>query len=62
MKKLPIFNAVISDEESGMVTISLVDYPATESDFVAFAKEDELVRLPILRKGLSGDWSWRLIC
>lgn len=47
MKKLPIFKALISNKEDKMVTISLVDYPATESDFVAFEKENELVRFSV---------------
>lgn len=47
MKKLPIFKALISNENDKMVTISLVDFPATESDFVAFEKENERVMFSV---------------
>jgi hypothetical protein len=47
MNKLPIFRATIENEECGMFTISLVDYPATESDFLAFKDEKELVRFKV---------------
>lgn len=47
MNKLPIYRAVIDNEEAGMVTISLVDFPATQSDFIAFEKEKELVKFSI---------------
>lgn len=39
MTKLPIYEALISSEDDGIITISLVDEPAVESDFVCFAKE-----------------------
>lgn len=47
MEKLPIYKALISTAEDMMITISLVDYPATESDFVAFAKENQLVKFSV---------------
>lgn len=47
MNKLPIYRAIIDNEEAGMVTISLVDFPATESDFVAFEKEKELKKFSV---------------
>lgn len=47
MNKLPIFRAVIENEECGMFTISLVDFPATESDFMAFNNENELVKFKV---------------
>ena len=47
MNKLPIYRAIIDNEEAGMVTISLVDFPATESDFVAFEKEKELQKFSV---------------
>ena len=47
MDKLPIYRAIINNEEAGMVTISLVDFPATESNFVAFEKEKELLKFSI---------------
>ena len=40
---LPLFEASIEDGDQmaiGMIRISLVDYPAVESDFVKFAKND----------------------
>ena len=33
---IPVYNAIISDEETGMMKISLVDDPAVMSDFQAF--------------------------
>lgn len=39
MTKLPIYEALISSEDDGIITISLVDEPAVESDFVCFAKD-----------------------
>ena len=36
---LPVFNALVDDEETGMVRISLVDDPAVESNFVSFAAD-----------------------
>lgn len=39
MTKLPVYEALITSEDDGIVTISLVDDPAVESDFVCFAKD-----------------------
>ena len=39
MTKLPIYEALISSEDDGIITISLVDEPAVESDFVCFSKD-----------------------
>lgn len=47
MNKIPIYKAVIVNNESGMVAISLVDYPATESDFLAFDKQKEMLKFAI---------------
>lgn len=41
MDKLPIYNAVISDEEEGIFCISLVDEPATEVNWMAFNKNEK---------------------
>lgn len=35
---IPVYNAIISDEETGMFKISLVDDPAVQSNFLAFDK------------------------
>lgn len=40
---IPVYNAILSDEETGMLKISLVDEPAVMSNFVAFAKEKPVV-------------------
>ena len=37
----PVYEALVTDEETGMLRISLVDIPAVESNFLAFAKEVE---------------------
>lgn len=42
MNKIPIYNAILSDENDGMVCISLVDCPAVEDNFVAFNKQEEI--------------------
>lgn len=39
MNKLPIYEAVIGSVDDGIITVSLVDEPAVESDFVCFAKD-----------------------
>lgn len=39
---LPIYNAIISDEEDGVYAVSLVDCPATEINWVAFSKDSKL--------------------
>ena len=36
----PIYEALVTSEDAGMLRISLVDLPAVESNFLAFAKED----------------------
>ena len=36
---MPVYDALITDEECGMNRISLVDAPAVEADFLAFAKD-----------------------
>lgn len=38
---LPVFEAKISSENDGIIAISLVDYPAVESEFVCFNKEEK---------------------
>ena len=38
---LPIYKAVISDDECGMYCLSLVDEPAVESNFLYFSKEKQ---------------------
>ena len=35
-KNIPIYQAIIEDELTGMFTISLVDEPAVESNFLCF--------------------------
>lgn len=47
MKKLPIFKALICNEDDKMFTISFVDLPATESDFVAFEAQKEKVMFSV---------------
>jgi len=39
--KLPIFNIVLGNSE-GLTKMSLVEYPAVESDFLAFEKQEAL--------------------
>lgn len=49
MNKIPIYNAILSDENDGMICISLVDCPAVEDNFVAFNKQEE-VKFSILNE------------
>lgn len=42
VKKLPLYKALIDDENAGMYCISLVDDPAVSVDWVAFAKQEEI--------------------
>lgn len=39
-KKLPLYKAAIDDIECGMFTISLVDNPAVQSDFLCFSSDE----------------------
>lgn len=41
MDNLPFYEALITDEMEGMTCLSLVDYPAVESDFLAFAGQKQ---------------------
>lgn len=47
MNKLPIYRALIENDECGMLTISLVDFPATESGFLTFKDEKEMVKFAV---------------
>ena len=47
--KLPIYNALISDESEGIFVISLVDTPATETNWMCF-KEQENVKFSIVNE------------
>lgn len=39
--QIPVYNAVISGDDTGMDKISLVEYPAVETDFIQFAQEQK---------------------
>lgn len=47
MAAIPVYKAVISDENEGIFKVSLVDFPAVESNFVAFKKESEPLRFKV---------------
>ena len=47
--KLPIYNALISDEDEGIFVISLVDAPATETNWMCF-KEQENIKFSIVNE------------
>ena len=47
--KLPIYNALISDDNEGIFVISLVDAPATETNWMCF-KEQENVKFSIVNE------------
>ena len=44
MKNLPIFYAEINSDEEGIFAISLVDFPATQRNFICF-NEDKAIQL-----------------
>ena len=44
---IPIYEALITDSETGMYCISLVDEPAVESNFLKFNKEKEKINFQI---------------
>ena len=46
-KNLPLYQAEINDESEGMYCISLVDFPATESNFLAFAEAKQLLKYSV---------------
>lgn len=46
-KDIELYEALIVDEKDGILAISLVDYPAVESDFVCFKDEKKLVRFAV---------------
>lgn len=44
---IPIYEALITDSETGMFCVSLVDEPAVESNFLKFSKEKEKINFKI---------------
>lgn len=47
-KKLPVYKAKVNkDDDTGMLCVSLVDYPAVESDFLAFKEEKETLKFAV---------------
>lgn len=47
MKKLPLYKAVLSDEQCGISKISLVSAPAVQSNFVCFSEEKQDVKFAV---------------
>ena len=45
--KFPVYKATVNSEDTAMFAISLVDYPATESDFLFFDKDKELLKFAV---------------
>ena len=45
---IPVMNATIEDAEDGMLRISLVDWPAVESDFLTFHKDAKKEAAPAM--------------
>lgn len=46
-KNLPIYEAFVDTEDTGMAVVSLVDEGAIESDFLAFDKQKEMLRFSV---------------
>ena len=51
IENLPIYYAEIATEEDGICCMSLVNYPAVERNFMAFAKQKQMVRLAAIEDG-----------
>lgn len=47
MNNIPIYEALIDGADCGIYTISLVDFPAVESDFMYFQKNDKPMKFSI---------------
>lgn len=47
--KLPIYEAFLSDEETGIFKISLVESPAIEVDFVAYSENKKPIQYAIVK-------------
>lgn len=47
MAAIPVYKAIINDENEGIFKVSLVDFPAVESNFVAFKKDSEPLKFKI---------------
>lgn len=45
---IPVFSATLEAEECGIYRISLVDFPAVESNFVAYGKQGEMLKYSVL--------------
>lgn len=52
--KLPVFELLLTDEDTGISKVSLVEYPAVESDFVAFNKDEPLYFKDDLKHRITG--------
>lgn len=46
-KNIPIYRAIIEDETSGMFTVSLVDFPAVESNFLCFNEQHKPLQFKV---------------
>ena len=45
---IPVYQALVDSEDTGMLRISLVDDPAVQSDFVAFSKQERATAVPMM--------------
>lgn len=46
-KNIPLYKAMIEDETSGMFTVSLVDFPAVESNFLCFNEQHKPLQFKV---------------
>lgn len=44
---IPVYQALVGDDDTGMLKISLVDDPAVRSDFVTFSKQEKVTAVPV---------------
>ena len=54
-KKIKIYNATLPEEAIGLYTISFVNGPAFETEWVAFSKDKECVDLQRVMFSVMGD-------
>ena len=45
---IPVYQALVDGEDTGMMRISLVDDPAVQSNFLAFSKQEKASRVPMM--------------
>ena len=45
--KIPVYEALITTEDEGILNISLVDLPAVDSEFMAFREDEKELKFKV---------------